>query len=48
MVWLANALLLWLRVELPSNGRWVEALFPLLAVATTPLARAEDCHCKMS
>ena len=38
VVWLANALLLWLRVELPSNGRWVEALFPLLAVATTLLA----------
>jgi putative membrane protein len=38
VVWLVNAVLLWLRIELPPGARWIEALFPLLAVATTLLA----------
>jgi putative membrane protein len=38
LVWLINELLLWMRIELPANARWIEALLPLLAFATTLLA----------
>jgi uncharacterized membrane protein len=38
LAWVVNWILLLLRVELPPEGRWVEALLPLFATATTLLA----------
>jgi putative membrane protein len=38
LAWMVNWILLLLRVELPPEGRWVEALLPVLATATTLLA----------
>ena len=38
LVWAVNWVLLLLRVELPAEGRWLEALLPVLAAATSLLA----------
>jgi uncharacterized membrane protein len=38
LVWAANWVLLLLRVQLPVEGRWLEALLPVLAAATSLLA----------
>jgi len=38
LAWVVNWVLLLLRVKLPPEGRWVEALLPLFATATTLLA----------
>lgn len=38
LAWAVNGVLLLLRIELPREGRWVEALLPLLGTATTLLA----------
>jgi uncharacterized membrane protein len=38
VVWAVNWVLLLLRVELPAEGRWLEALLPVLAAATSLLA----------
>jgi uncharacterized membrane protein len=37
LVWLVNWVLLLLRIELPREARWIEALLPLFAAATTLL-----------
>jgi uncharacterized membrane protein len=37
LVWLANWVMLLLRIEMPRDARWVEALLPLFATATTLL-----------
>ena len=38
VVWAVNWVLLVLRVQLPAQGRWIEALLPILAAATSVLA----------
>ena len=38
LVWAANWILSLLRVELPAEGRWLEAMLPLATTATTLLA----------
>lgn len=38
LVWGVNCVLLLLRVKLPAEGRWLEALLPILAAATSLLA----------
>jgi uncharacterized membrane protein len=38
VVWAVNWILLWLRIDLPAEGRGLEAMLPLTAAATTLLA----------
>src|SRR5882672_9610977 len=38
LAWAVNWVLLLLRVELPAEGRWLEALLPILVAATSLLA----------